>query len=284
MPAHFFLLTLGPRLKYSACEFDVGSTLTRAEDATFDLYAVRAQLVDGMTILDMGCGWGSLSLWLLEKYPNTKVISVSNSTGQRQFIEGLAGRRGFANRLRVITANIAEFDSLETASLDRVMSIEMLEHCKNYGKLFDRVSRWLRPGGKAFFHIFTHAGNSYHFDVRDATDWMAKYFFSGGTMPSHELLQRFQSSRFVLQRKWKQNGLHYHRTLEAWLARMDANEAKVRACFAECYGPENVTLWIARWRTFFLACSELFRYNGGEQWYVTHYLFERPAATALTAQ
>lgn len=309
VPTPYFLACLGPRLKYSACEFPPGSSLEQAEEATFFLYEQRAQLEDGLHVLDLGCGWGSLSLWLLERFPNMRVTSISNSTTQKTFIEQRARERGYHHRLQVHVCDINDLTAIPPSSssasdeakkktisssssskaaaamelsfflhnsFDRIMSIEMMEHCSNHAALMSCLQHWLRPRGLLFVHVFTHHHYSYRFEDRDATDWMARTFFSGGVMPHHELLSR-QASRgapaLALMGKWKQNGMHYSRTLDAWLQRMDANETQVRAIFAQCYGPDNVQMWISRWRTFYMACSELFADNGGNTWYVTHYLW-----------
>ncbi len=200
------------------------------------------------------------------------MFSLSNSRSQREYIESVAQSRGWSNRLTVFTANINDFELPE--KVDRIMSVEMLEHCKNYELLFSRLASWLMDDGKVFVHIFTFEHGSYHFEQKDETDWMAKHFFSGGTMPGHELLLRFPEHLRIVS-KWKSAGLNYSRTLESWLSNMDANAAAVRRIFGATYGKDKAQLWISRWRAFFMACSELFRFGGGNVWYVSHYLFEK---------
>jgi len=277
VPTDFYRLCLGPRLKYSSCYFDTPeTTLAEAENAMFALYCERAELVDGQTVLDLGCGWGSLSLYLAERFPKSRIYALSNSRTQKLHIDAAAAKAGFRN-VNVFTADINDFDYRAAGdgklpSLDRVVSIEMFEHMKNYEKLLARIMSWLKPDGRLFVHIFTFLYHSYHFEVQGPSDWMTKYFFAGGTMPAAGLLARFQRDA-VLLRHWRVNGVHYSRTLEAWLKLMDASITEVRALFARTYGVAEVERWVARWRMFFMACSELFAYGSGNEWFVSHYLF-----------
>jgi cyclopropane-fatty-acyl-phospholipid synthase len=254
-------------------DYDLG----KAEDAIFELYCERASLVDGMNILELGCGWGSLSLFLAAKYPNSKVTGVSNSRTQKEFIMKKAKEEGIDKNLTIITANMVEFEPPEAGKYDRMMTVECFEHMKNYEKLFGRVSTWLKPGGKAFIHVFSHKDVCYHFEVKDESDWMTKYFFTGGTMPSHDLFLYFQSANFKIAGHWFLNGRHYANTLHAWLAKQDAAQAELMPVFEEAYGsPEAAKIWWHRWRVFYMACEELFAFGGGDEWGVSLFLFEKP--------
>jgi cyclopropane-fatty-acyl-phospholipid synthase len=275
VPAEFFHLHLGPRLKYSCCLYPTGTeSLAEAEEAMLALYAERAELADGMRILDLGCGWGSLSLWLAEKYPRAQVVGLSNSHGQREFIERRARERGLDN-LRILTGNVLDFDfpgGDTAAGFDRVLSIEMFEHMKNYGLLLAKIARWLKPEGRLFVHIFAHRLLAYHFEEAGRSDWMTRYFFTGGTMPSESLLLNFQHD-LCMQRQWWLSGTHYQRTANHWLAAMDAARPAILPVFRVGYGRNEAGLWFQRWRMFYMAVAELFGYAGGEEWGVAHYLF-----------
>jgi cyclopropane-fatty-acyl-phospholipid synthase len=281
VPTRFYQLCLGRRLKYSGCLFATGrETLDAAELAMLALYVERGRLADGQEILELGCGWGSLSLYLAETFPAARITGVSNSRTQKEFIDGEARRRGLGN-LRIITCDMNTFEA-EAGRFDRVVSVEMFEHMKNYERLLARIARWLKPEGLLFVHIFTHQRLAYHFVARDQTDWMSRYFFTGGQMPSHDLLARFQSDLTLVQ-DWKVDGTHYQRTAEAWLANMDAHRAEILPLFAATYGPDQAVKWWAYWRVFYMSCAELWGYRGGREWIVSHYLFQRRDTSKLPA-
>eukprot|EP00873_Tetraselmis_striata_P044143 jgi/Tetstr1/464407/TSEL_009200.t1 len=273
VPTEYFLLCLGPHLKYSSCLYPKGDeSLGEAEEAMLNLYCERAQLADGQDVLELGCGWGSLCLFVAGKYPGSRVTAVSNSATQRAFITARAEERGIRN-LTVLTHNMLTFDA--PGQYDRVLSVEMFEHMKNYGVLMGRIAGWLRPGGLLFVHIFVHRRFPYHFEVQSEDDWMAKYFFSGGTMPHLDLLLHFQE-HLAIDQHWYINGKHYSKTLEAWLRKQDAARADIMPIFKETYGPEQSLKWWVYWRLFYLSCSELFNYSGGNEWGVGHYVFKKP--------
>ena len=290
VPTRFYQLCLGPRLKYSSCLYPSGSeTLAEAEERMLALTVERAQLADGQDVLELGCGWGSLTLWMAERFPRSRFTGVSNSRTQREFILAEAARRGLGN-IEILTCDMNRFeppavsggspDPLKPclARFDRVVSVEMFEHMRNYEMLLGRIGRWLKPEGRLFVHIFTHREYAYPFVAKDASDWMARYFFTGGIMPSDDLLLYFQKDVELVEH-WAVNGRHYQQTAEHWLQNMDANEAEIREIFAQTYGKEEVTKWWVYWRLFYLACAELWGFRGGNEWLVSHYLF-RPRATA----
>jgi cyclopropane-fatty-acyl-phospholipid synthase len=274
VPTAFYRHCLGQRLKYSGCLYPTGSeTLDSAEEAMLNLYLERGRFADGQDVLELGCGWGSLSLFLAERFPKSRITGISNSRTQKEFIDAEAARRGLHN-LRIITADMNVF-STGTGAYDRVVSIEMFEHMKNYQVLFSRIAGWLRPGGLMFVHIFTHQHLSYHFVARDASDWMSRYFFTGGQIPSHDLLSHFQDD-LKLVSDWRVNGTHYQRTAEHWLQNMDRHKAEILPLFAATYGADQARKWWVYWRVFYMSCAELWGYRGGEEWLVSHYLFRKP--------
>lgn len=272
VPSDFFELVLGKRLKYSCCYWPDGvATLDQAEEAMLRLTGERARLEDGLDILDLGCGWGSLSLWIAEQYPNCRVVAVSNSRTQRQYIENRCRDLGLAN-IQAITANVVNY--VAGRQFDRVLSVEMFEHMKNYERLLARIASWLRPGGLLFVHVFSHREFAHEFDASDPHDWMAQTFFTGGTMPSNDLLLHFQRDLAVVGH-WCLDGHHYVHTLQAWLDNLDARQPEVRKIMSNVYGSENETRWLVNWRLFFLVCSEVWSLGQGREYLVSHYLFEK---------
>ena len=278
VPAEFFRLHLGPRLKYSCCLYTPQApTLAQAEEAMLELCAQRAGVADGQRILDLGCGWGSLSLWLAERYPRAQIVGLSNSNGQREFIEARAKERGLTN-VTIRTGNVAEFEFSgnggAAGEFDCVLSVEMFEHMRNYAALLSKVSRWLKPRGHLFVHVFAHRTLAYPFDVKDGSDWMSQYFFTGGLMPSERLLGEFQDD-LKLEQQWWVEGTHYERTSNHWLAGMDARRGEILEVFRGAYGAD-AAVWVQRWRMFYMAVAELFGYRDGTEWGVAHYRFTRP--------
>jgi len=274
VPADFFGLALGPHRKYSSAWWPRGVTdLAQAEAAALAVTCERAGLADGQEILELGCGWGSLTLWMAQHYPRSHIASVSNSHSQRDWILREAARRDLRN-LDVITCDMNHFST--ERRFDRVVSVEMFEHMRNWRTLFARVHEWLRPGGRFFMHVFCHRGTPYAFEDHGPADWMSRHFFSGGMMPSDELASRFQEHLRLVER-WRWDGTHYERTANAWLANVDARRAQVLPVLAATYGSAHAAQWLQRWRIFFMACAELFGYRNGQEWWVSHTLFERPA-------
>ena len=268
VPAEFFLRVLGARLKYSGCYWPEGvEALDAAEETMLALTCERAGVEDGMELLDLGCGWGSLSLWMAERYPRSRILAVSNSAGQRRFIEARAAERGF-DRLEVVTRDINDFRP--GRSFDRVLSVEMFEHMRNYRELLARIADWLVPDGRLFVHVFCHRERPYLFERDGGADWMARHFFTGGLMPSADLFLEFGDDLFVEQ-SWLVGGRHYERTARAWQRNLEAERRAVVKLFGEVYGAASAERWYQRWRLFFLACAELFAFNGGSEWLVGHY-------------
>ncbi|GAU85455.1 cyclopropane-fatty-acyl-phospholipid synthase family protein [Bosea sp. BIWAKO-01] len=267
VPAAFFEQVLGRRRKYSSCYYrGSGDSLAEAEETALALTAEHAGLADGQDILELGCGWGSLSLWLAERLPTSRIVSVSNSASQRGYIEAQAKARGLGN-LRVVTADMNDFATPER--FDRVVSVEMFEHMANWRALLARTRHWLKPDGRLFIHVFAHARGCYHFDVADSADWIAQHFFTGGLMPSVQLAHQFPDL-FAVEEEWRWSGEHYRRTAEHWLGNFDLNLPVIRPILREVYG-QDAALWCRRWRLFFLATSGLFGHAGGDVWGVSHY-------------
>ena len=275
VPTKFFQLCLGRHLKYSSGLWNENTrTLDESEAAMLQLTCERAQLANGQRILELGCGWGSLSLWMAEHYPGSQITSVSNSRTQKEFIDGEAAKRGLKN-LTVRTANMIRYEGEGTEVFDRAVSVEMFEHMKNYRELLKRVASWLKPQGRLFVHIFTHRDIAYHFEAKNEREWMARYFFTGGQMPSHDLLLHFQDD-LRIEQQWAVNGAHYEKTSNAWLANMDAHRAEIMPLLAQTYGERDALKWWTRWRVFYMACAQLWGYRGGNEWIVSHYRFTKP--------
>jgi cyclopropane-fatty-acyl-phospholipid synthase len=275
VPTEFYQYCLGPRLKYSSCLYESEhDSLAVAEERMLALTCERARLADGQRVLELGCGWGSLTLWMAEEYPNSHITGVSHSRTQREHILRVAELRGLRN-VEIITCDMNEFTAVPGA-YDRVVSVEMFEHMKNWPKLMGRISRWLQPEGMFFAHVFVHSRFAYHFEARDASDWMSRHFFSGGMMPAYSLFAEFQDDLRLIA-DWGVNGKHYARTAEDWLRNMDANRTEIMPLFAKTYGEAEAGKWWVYWRVFFMACAELWRHGDGEEWLVGHYLFENRA-------
>lgn len=277
LPTAFFALCLGPRLKYSCCYFPGGEeSLAEAEEAMLELYGERAELRDGQQILELGCGWGSLTLWMAERFPHAHITAVSNSHSQRCHIEAQCHAHGLTN-VRVLTHDVNSL-ALEPGRFERCVSIEMFEHVRNYEVLMQRIAGWLKPGGKLFAHLFAHRTLMYPFETSAANDWMGRHFFTGGLMPAADTLLHFQAD-LALERRWLIDGTHYRRTADLWLAGQDAHRAQVLRVLRETYGT-RAQLWFERWRLFWMACAELFGYAAGDEWLIAHYRFARPAVGA----
>ncbi|MBD2859459.1 class I SAM-dependent methyltransferase [Spongiibacter sp. KMU-158] len=280
LPTSFFQHILGKHLKYSCCYWESGEkSLDGASEAALAQVCERAQLEDGQAILELGCGWGSLSLWMAAHYPNSTITAVSNSSTQKQFIDEQAASRGLTN-LTVITADMNVFE-LPSQSVDRVVSVEMFEHMRNHAELYRRINSWLKPGGKFFKHIFVHRNAPYFFEYKGPSDWMSRYFFAGGMMPSDDLPHWHQRD-LILAQQWRLDGRHYQKTAAAWLENMDASRAQLMPILADTYGEENKLQWWNRWRIFFISVEELFGYREGQEWWVSHYLFEKRSDAAQT--
>jgi cyclopropane-fatty-acyl-phospholipid synthase len=276
IPAEFFFYCLGNNRKYSSC-FWMPDTkdLDEAEILALKQSCEHADIKDGQQILELGCGWGSLSLWMATHYPNAQITGVSNSNSQREYITQMAKSLGVTN-LTIITADMNQFEA--PSSYDRIVSVEMFEHMRNWQLLYGKVAGWLKPNGKFFKHIFVHRNTPYLFEVQgkndQSNDWMSQYFFSGGMMPSDDLPTHFQDDLKLINR-WRWDGTHYEKTANAWLVNMDDNADLITPILAQTYGAKDTEMWRNRWRMFYMACAELFGYNNGQEWWVGHYLFEK---------
>jgi len=287
VPAEFFRLMLGPRLKYSSCYWPTdATTMLAAEEAMLALTCERAGLANGQRILELGCGWGSLTIWMAERFRDARITAVSNSSGQRRFIETECRLRGLEN-VEVLTADMNDF--VPEGRFDRVVSVEMFEHMRNYPRLMQRIASWLAPGGTLFVHVFCHRFAAYFYEPSGPRDWMAREFFTGGIMPSDDLLLRFPQS-LAVEEQWRVGGRHYQRTLEAWLEQLDENRHRALRILGDVYGTAQAARRLQRWRIFLMACSELFGFHGGNEWYVAHYRLSartlqrvRPSLTAADA-
>jgi cyclopropane-fatty-acyl-phospholipid synthase len=267
IPAEFFAQVLGPQRKYSCCLYDDGiNTLAAAEQRALEVSAEHAMLADGQRILELGCGWGSLSLWMAKKYPSARITSVSNSNSQRAFINSVAKAQGLAN-LDVLTADMNDFNP--TGQFDRVVSIEMFEHMANWRPLLQRMRDCLEADGSMFMHVFTNKHASYRFSADDKDDWIAQHYFTGGIMPSHDLIRQF-GDIFTVDAVWRWSGCHYQRTAQDWLKNFDSNAEAVFRVLRAVYGGD-ARLWHRRWRLFFLATMGLFGHAAGEEWGISHY-------------
>lgn len=272
VPARFYELVLGQHKKYSCCYWDEQtSNLGKAEENAFEISCEHANLENGQNILELGCGWGSFTLWMAQHYPMSTITAVSNSHSQREHIEQLARTKGIEN-IQVITCDMNDFDTDE--KYDRVVSIEMFEHMRNWKMLFHKVAGWLNDNGKFFMHVFAHRNVTYAFEVNDSSDWMSEYFFSGGMMPSDDLALYFQDD-LKINHHWGWDGEHYAKTSNAWLSNMDNHKQELMNLFKTTYGQEQAQTWWMRWRLFFMACAELFAYDNGQQWHVMHYQFSK---------
>jgi cyclopropane-fatty-acyl-phospholipid synthase len=267
LPAELFGLILGPRRKYSSCLFaGRASSLAEAEEHALTESCNHAGLADGQEVLELGCGWGALSLWTAERYPRSRITAVSNSISQRVFIESQAQSRGLGN-LRVVTADMNDFATDQV--FDRIISVEMFEHMSNWRALLARIRGWLASDGRLFLHVFTHRQRPYRFEAKDDSDWIAQHFFTGGIMPSHSLIRQF-GDLVEVEADWRWSGAHYRRTALAWLANFDRHDHQISAILQRVYGTDW-RIWRRRWRLFFLATAGLFGARSGDVWGVSHY-------------
>lgn len=279
--SNFFRAVLGPRLKYSACYFPSAATsLSEAEEHMLRLTCARAQVADGMRILELGCGWGALTLWMAENYPSCEIVALSNSSRQRDYIQSIAREQGLAN-ISIITQDMQDFTT--DGKYDRIVSVEMFEHMRNYALLFSRLARWLKDDGKVFIHVFCHKDAPYLFETEGEENWMGRHFFTGGTMPSADLFGRFDKD-LKISNQWTIDGMHYWRTCEAWLRNADRHRSEIIACFERELSSNEAQKMFQRWRMFFMACAELFRFREGQEWFVSHYVLEHATSGNLVSQ
>ena len=272
VPPEFFLHALGKRLKYSCCYYPAGNeSLDQAEEHMLALTCERAQVQDGMDLLELGCGWGSLTLWMAEHYPKARITAVSNSRPQREFILERCRERGLGN-VMIITADMNDFTT--DLRFDRILSVEMFEHMRNYELLLRKIASWMKPEARLFVHIFCHREYAYAFATEGSDNWMGRNFFTGGIMPSYDLLLCFQDE-VAIEDRWRLSGKHYQRTAEQWLGNMDRRRSQIMPVLEAAYGKKDAALWFQRWRIFFMACAELWGFRGGEEWLVAHYLFRK---------
>jgi cyclopropane-fatty-acyl-phospholipid synthase len=272
VPPEFFLHALGKRLKYSCCYYPAGNeSLDQAEEHMLALTCKRAQVQDGMDLLELGCGWGSLTLWIAERYPKARITAVSNSRPQREFILQRCRERGLAN-VMISTADLNDFTT--DLRFDRILSVEMFEHMRNYELLLRKIASWMKPEARLLVHIFCHREYAYAFETEGADNWMGRYFFTGGIMPSYDLLLSFQDE-VAIEDRWQLSGKHYQRTAEQWLGNMDRRRSQIMPVLEAAYGKKDAVLWFQRWRIFFMACAELWGFRNGEEWLVAHYLFRK---------
>lgn len=272
VPTDFYKLCLGPNLKYSSAFYAPGvHSLEKAEEEMLALTCKRAELEDGMEILELGCGWGSLTLWMARHFPKARITAVSNSRTQKEHIDATARARGL-NNIEVITADMNVFAT--DKKFDRVVSVEMFEHMRNHGLLLKRIAGWMKDNGKLFVHIFTHRDFLYFFESKDESDWMSRYFFTGGMMPSDHYLYYWNEDLRV-KKHWRVSGEHYAKTSEDWLSNMDRNKEKIMPLFEQAYGKNEARKWWVYWRVFYMACAELWGYENGEEWFVSHYLLSK---------
>lgn len=272
LPPEFFTLVLGNQLKYSSCYYQTGrETLDAAENTMLELTMQRAGIRDGMQILELGCGWGSLTLCMARTFPSARITAVSNSALQKEFILRKAARDNLSN-VTIITRDMRDFETDD--SFDRVISVEMFEHMRNYPELFRRIAGWLKPEGRFFMHIFTHHLAAYEYETSGDDDWMGKYFFTGGIMPADSLPLYFQDD-LLIEQHWVVNGTHYQRTADQWLQKLDENREAIEPIMAAVYGHDDAARWLQRWRIFFMACAELWGFRDGSEWIVSHYRFKK---------